>query len=65
MNSSSENDVFGIDINMGCPKGFSIKGGMGAALLNKPDKIEAILTTLTKNIKKPITCKIRLLQKVN
>lgn len=50
---------------MGCPKGFSIKGGMGAALLNKPDKIQAILTILTKNIKKPITCKIRLLQKVN
>ncbi|XP_038880914.1 tRNA-dihydrouridine(20) synthase [NAD(P)+]-like isoform X2 [Benincasa hispida] len=32
-------DVAAIDINMGCPKSFSISGGMGAALLNKPDLI--------------------------
>ena len=31
-----ENDVAGIDINMGCPIKFSIQGGMGAALLEKP-----------------------------
>lgn len=29
----------GIDINMGCPKEFSIKGGMGAALLRQPEKV--------------------------
>eukprot|EP00124_Ichthyophonus_hoferi_P005144 Ihof_evm1s680 gene=Ihof_evmTU1s680 len=38
-------DVAGIDINMGCPKDFSI----------------AILTTLINNIPVPITCKIRIL----
>ena len=29
----------GIDVNMGCPKGFSLKGGMGAALLSQPEKV--------------------------
>ena len=31
-------DIDGIDVNMGCPKSFSLKGGMGAALLSQPDK---------------------------
>jgi hypothetical protein len=31
-----ELDVAGIDINMGCPKKFSVHGGMGAALLSNP-----------------------------
>ncbi|XP_061450186.1 tRNA-dihydrouridine(20) synthase [NAD(P)+]-like isoform X2 [Rhineura floridana] len=56
-----ENDVAGIDVNMGCPKEYSTKGGMGAALLSDPDKIEMILTTLVKGICKPVTCKIRIL----
>ena len=33
---------------------------MGAALLSKPDTLAQILTTLRKNIPRPITCKIRL-----
>uniref|UniRef100_A0ABM5EV95 tRNA-dihydrouridine(20) synthase [NAD(P)+]-like isoform X1 n=3 Tax=Pogona vitticeps TaxID=103695 RepID=A0ABM5EV95_9SAUR len=56
-----ENDVAAIDVNMGCPKEYSTKGGMGAALLSDPDKIESILTTLVKGIMKPVTCKIRIL----
>ena len=57
-----ENDVAGIDVNMGCPKEFSVKGGMGCALLSKPDLIVDILTTLVVGIpNKPITCKIRCL----
>uniref|UniRef100_A0A8C7JIN2 Dihydrouridine synthase 2 n=1 Tax=Oncorhynchus kisutch TaxID=8019 RepID=A0A8C7JIN2_ONCKI len=36
-------------------------GGMGAALLSDPDKIEAILRTLVKGVSKPVTCKIRIL----
>jgi tRNA-dihydrouridine synthase 2 len=47
---------------MGCPKAFSIKGGMGAALLSQPERIKAILTTLVKGLPHlPITCKIRIL----
>ncbi|XP_051115424.1 uncharacterized protein LOC127240667 [Andrographis paniculata] len=55
-------DVAAVDINMGCPKSFSISGGMGAALLTKPELIHDILTTLKRNIEKPVTCKIRLLK---
>lgn len=55
-------DVAGIDVNMGCPKAFSLKGGMGSALLTQPETVRAILTSLVKGIpSKPITCKIRLL----
>ncbi|CAH0603176.1 unnamed protein product [Chrysodeixis includens] len=55
-----ENDVAAIDINMGCPKEFSIKGGMGVALLAQPDKAYNILSTLVNNISIPVTCKIRI-----
>ncbi|XP_061361068.1 uncharacterized protein LOC133304987 isoform X4 [Gastrolobium bilobum] len=56
------NDVAAIDINMGCPKSFSLSGGMGAALLSKPELIHDILTTLRRNLSTPVTCKIRLLK---
>ncbi|KAF4522808.1 hypothetical protein B566_EDAN017158 [Ephemera danica] len=46
---------------MGCPKEFSIKGGMGAALLTQPDKVRSIITTLVQGCKVPVTAKIRLL----
>ncbi|XP_009365726.2 tRNA-dihydrouridine(20) synthase [NAD(P)+]-like isoform X2 [Pyrus x bretschneideri] len=55
-------DVTAVDINMGCPKSFSVSGGMGAALLTKPDLIHDILTTLLRNLSIPVTCKIRLLK---
>lgn len=64
MNSNlfySEKDVAAIDINMGCPKEFSIKGGMGAALLSQPDKVRSIITNLVQGCTLPITAKIRLL----
>eukprot|EP01018_Ginkgo_biloba_P002320 Gb_29671 [translate_table: standard] len=55
-------DVAAVDVNMGCPKSFSISGGMGAALLAKPELIYDILTTLKRNLEIPVTCKIRLLK---
>lgn len=58
------NDVDAIDINMGCPKHFSVSGGMGAALLSKPQVVKEILTTLVRNLPKPVTCKIRLLDRM-
>ncbi|XP_043979977.1 tRNA-dihydrouridine(20) synthase [NAD(P)+]-like [Gambusia affinis] len=56
-----EKDVAAIDVNMGCPKEYSTKGGMGAALLSNPDKIEAILKKLVTGVSVPVTCKIRIL----
>ncbi|XP_075654079.1 uncharacterized protein LOC142624399 [Castanea sativa] len=55
-------DVAAVDINMGCPRSFSISGGMGASLLTKPELIHDILTTLKRNLDTPVTCKIRLLK---
>lgn len=54
----------GIDVNMGCPKSFSLKGGMGAALLTKPDKVDQILRSLVQAVEIPITCKIRILPRL-
>ena len=32
---------------MGCPKEFSIKGGMGAALLTQPEKVKDVSTVIS------------------
>ena len=52
---------------MGCPKAFSMKGGMGAALLTQPEKIRAILSGLVKAVghQIPITCKFRILSNID
>lgn len=56
-------DIRAVDINMGCPKAFSLQGGMGAALLTKPDLVHDIVSTLRRNVTAmPVTCKIRLLE---
>lgn len=59
-------DVAGIDVNAGCPKPFSTSGGMGAALLQTPDKLCSILEALVKEISTEfeigISVKIRLLE---
>ena len=59
-------DVVGIDVNAGCPKPFSTSGGMGAALLQTPDKLCSILEALVKEISTEfeigISVKIRLLE---
>ncbi|PFH36115.1 dihydrouridine synthase (dus) protein [Besnoitia besnoiti] len=57
-------DVAAVDVNMGCPKSFSIKGGMGAALLKTPLIATDILKTLRRNLDIPVTCKIRLLDTI-
>ena len=61
-----ENDVDAIEVNMGCPKGYSTKHGAGAALLSTPDLAANILSELVKNCKAgfPILAKIRCLATV-
>ena len=53
--------VAAVDVNMGCPVHFSTSGGMGSALLRKPETVERILTALVAALPCPVTCKIRLL----
>ena len=57
-----QNDVDGIDLNMGCPKIFSISGGMGVALLQDLPRACDIISTLRRNLHCPVSCKIRLLE---
>ncbi|KAI8883141.1 FMN-linked oxidoreductase [Backusella circina FSU 941] len=54
-------DVSAVDLNCGCPKKFSVQGGMGAALLSNPDNLVKILDNLVKHAGMPVSCKIRLL----
>ncbi|KAI8990752.1 hypothetical protein BDF20DRAFT_903789 [Mycotypha africana] len=57
-------DVAAVDVNCGCPKKFSVQGGMGAALLSNPDNLKRILTNLVQKAGMPVTCKIRLLDTI-
>ncbi|GAA5921322.1 hypothetical protein JCM3775_002991 [Rhodotorula graminis] len=56
-----ERDVAGVGLNCGCPKSFSLQGGMGAALLKEPDRLCSILEALVQATDLPIDAKIRLL----
>ncbi|GAA5909689.1 tRNA-dihydrouridine(20) synthase (NAD(+)) [Sporobolomyces salmoneus] len=56
-----ENDVAGVGLNCGCPKSFSLSGGMGAALLKDPERLCNILKALVSSTSLPIDAKIRLL----
>lgn len=62
---SRQQDVAGIDINMGCPKEFSVKGGMGVALMADLDKAVKVLTGLVNGLRCPVTCKVRVLPDIN
>ncbi|KAJ1820224.1 tRNA-dihydrouridine synthase 2, partial [Coemansia sp. RSA 2598] len=59
-----EKDVSGVDLNCGCPKKFSVSGGMGAALMSNPDRLCAILEKLVQGLDVPVTCKIRVFDDV-
>jgi tRNA-dihydrouridine synthase B len=48
-----------IDINMGCPAKQVIQAGAGADLMRFPEKVKAILTRVRREIKIPLTIKIR------
>ena len=50
-----------IDINMGCPvPKVAIKSEAGSALVKTPEKIREIIRAIVKEIKKPLTIKIRI-----
>jgi len=59
-----QDHISGVDVNMGCPKAYSTKGGMGAAMLKTPDLAESILKALVSELNIPVTCKIRCLKSV-
>ena len=48
-----------IDYNMGCPSRKITKQMAGAALLQKPEVVRDLLSSLVKAVKKPVTLKMR------
>ena len=46
-------DFLGVDLNCGCPGNFSVAGGMGSALLTKPEVVADIVRTLKRNVPAP------------
>ena len=59
-----EDEVDGIDLNLGCPQGIARRGRYGAFLLEETDLLVNIVSTLHKGLKVPVTCKIRVLPTV-
>lgn len=57
-------DIGGVDVNMGCPKKFSVQGGMGSALMRNIDNAQKIMKALVENFGSQISvsCKIRVLK---
>lgn len=49
-----------IDFNFGCPSHKVTNCGAGAAMLNQPEKVEAIINAMVNVSEKPITAKVRI-----
>jgi len=62
-----KDDVDGFDVNMGCPKKFSVSNGMGAALMTDVDRAAKILTSIRAAIgpTKPFSFKTRVFETVD
>ena len=58
-----ENECDAVDINLGCPQGIAKRGNYGSFLLEKPEIIINMVKALHTNLKVPVTCKMRVLQK--
>lgn len=53
-------DLYGVDINMGCPVPKVVKNGEGSALLRDPDHAARYAEAAVRATKKPVSVKIRL-----
>jgi tRNA-dihydrouridine synthase 3 len=49
-----------VDLNCGCPIDDMTRRGIGAALLQKPERIRRLLDAMVRAVKVPVTVKIRL-----
>lgn len=54
-----ENRVSAVDLNLGCPQNIARKGHYGAYLLPNKELVKTILTFLVRELKVPVTAKIR------
>jgi len=56
-----EGKVDAVDINFGCPQGIAKRGNYGSFLLDKPNVMRALISTLHNHLGMPVTAKIRIL----
>ena len=54
----------GIDLNLGCPQRCAEQGGYGAFLLEQPERVRELVAGLVAALEVPVTCKMRILPKV-
>ncbi len=59
---NENNEIDGIDINLGCPVKKAIRSGFGGVLLKdeNKEKLKEIISAIVKTSKKPVSAKIRL-----
>jgi len=56
--------IDGVDLNCGCPQGFAMQKGIGAGILRDADNLVSMAEEITKNIKYPLSVKLRIHQDV-
>lgn len=64
-NPMFEGKIDGVDLNCGCPQGFALKRGIGAALPSKPDAFVELVAQISAGIAPlPLSVKLRLHENV-
>lgn len=52
--------VDGVDLNCGCPQRWAMQSGYGSALLNKPELIQDLTSTIKRNVSESFSISVKL-----